>query len=127
MVPAERLQAALALRATCRSGDVLMAPPDIGLFALARTACRPFVSHFAAGGFDERDAAARRFYSEDAPESRRALLEARCITHVVLPGDPGDAPMAWLGPDTGFRRAAHIAGTSAISVYSRPRPPECPR
>jgi hypothetical protein len=127
MKPAERLQVAFALRATCHPGDVLMAPPDIGVYALARTPCRPFISHFAAGGFGERDAAARRFYSEDAPESRRALLDAWCITHVVLPGDAGEAPEAWLGPGTPFRRGAQVAGPGAvITVYTRSRPPGCP-
>ena len=126
MVPAERMQAALALRATCRAGDVLMAPPDIGVYALAHTPCRPFLSHSAAGGFEERSAAARSFYAESTPESRRALLDAWCVTHVVLPGEPGDPPVAWLGPGTGFRRVARIAGAASIGVYSRPRPPACP-
>lgn len=126
LVPAERVETARALGASCRDGDVALTPPDIGLYALAHAACRPFLAHIAAHDFNARDALARRFYADGPPEWRTALLDARCITHLVLPGDPGDPPAAWLGPGTEFRRAARIAGASAISVYSRPRPPACP-
>lgn len=126
MVPAERLEAALAARSTCRPGDVMMAPPDIGVYVLAHTPCRPFISHFAAKGFEERDAAARRFYTESSPESRRTLLDAWCVTQVLLPGDPGESPAPWLGPGTTFRRTAQMAGARPMAVYARPRPPACP-
>lgn len=126
MVPAERLQAAIALRTACHPGDVAFAPPDIGVYVLAHTPCRPFVSHGGALGFEERDAMARRFYTDDAPEARSAVLDRSCIAHVVLPGDPGDVPAGWLGAATTFRRTAVVTGTSVISVYSRARPEGCP-
>ena len=126
LVPAERVQAARALRGTCRDGDVALTPPDIGLYALAYAACHPFLAHVAAHDFETRDALARRFYADGPPDWRAAFLDAHCITHVVLAGDPGDVPAAWLGAGTAFRRTARIPGASAISVYARSRPPGCP-
>jgi hypothetical protein len=126
LVPAERVEAARALGSSCRDGGIALSPPDIGLYGLAHAACRPFLAHIAAHDFEERDALARRFYTDGPPEWRSALLDERCITHLVLPGDPGDPPAAWLGPGTAFRRTARVAGPSAISVYARTRPPACP-
>jgi hypothetical protein len=125
MVPAPTLDTALGLRGVCAADDVVMAPPDLGLLALAHSPCRPFVAHVASRDYAARDAAARRFYTTDAPAARMALLDAHCVSHVVLPGDPGEDAAAWLGGGAGFRRTLHVPGGRGISVYSRPRPEGC--
>jgi len=123
-VPAERLQVARALRPSCRAGDLLLSPPDIGLYAGAVTACGAYVAHPAADGFEARAAEVARFYSGDDPAARAAFLDARCLTHVVLPGGGADAPVSWLGQATPFRRVAGVGrGPSAIDAYARPGQP----
>ena len=44
------------LRLTCRKGDILFAPPEVGLFAHGLTACRALVSHPISPDYDERRA-----------------------------------------------------------------------
>jgi len=119
-VPRERLAAALALRPFCRSGEVVMAPADIGLYVMGRTACRAYLSHAWAPGFARRSADVAAFYSGAAPPERAAMLEALGVSYVVLPGDPGPVPEAWLGSASAFRQLARV-GTppGVISVYGR--------
>jgi hypothetical protein len=122
-VPRERLGAALALRGWCRPGDRVLAPPDIGLYAHGLTACRAFVSHQAAPDHALRLAEVLAFYTTASPVERAALLDRHRLTHLVLPGDPGPSPVAWLGPDTTFRAVARVGqGADEITVYARPRP-----
>ena len=119
-VPAERLHVARALRASCHPGDLLLSPPDIGLYAGAATACGSYVAHPAADGFEARASEVAGFYAKDDPAARAAFLDAGCFTHVVLPGGAGDAPVAWLGPGTPFRRVAGAGrGPSAIDASAR--------
>lgn len=125
-VPSERLEIALALRPHCRRGDLLLSPPDIGLYAGGLTACGAYVAHPAAAGFEERDGRVRDFYARDDPAARAALLDEACVTHVVLPGAQ-DVPAAWLGPATSFRRVAVAGrGASAIGAYARQGAAPCP-
>lgn len=123
-VPAERLAVARALRAPCRVGDVVVSPPDIGLYAGGFSACTPYVSHAAAAGFDEREAEVRAFYRATDPAAGAALLERACAAHVVL---PAGAPIAaFAGPGAPYRAVA-TAGKPprAITVHSRVGGPPC--
>jgi hypothetical protein len=109
------LEVVQALRAACRPGDVVMAPPEIGLFAYGLTACRALVSHPIAPDHQDRLADLGRFGS-GPPEERRRILDERHIRHLVLPGDAGPSPVEWLGPDSAFQRVAKVG---AWSLYSR--------
>jgi hypothetical protein len=122
-VPRERLATGLALRDLCRPGDRVLAPPDIGLYALGLSACHAFVSHAAASDYGERLAETRAFYLEMPPFARTALLDWHGVTLVVLPGDAGPRPVAWLGEGTPFRAAARVGeAPGRITVYARPLP-----
>lgn len=126
--PAERLDAALALRATCRLGDLALSPPDIGLYISGLTRCRAYVSHAIAPEYFTRDANARAFYEGMAAPARSSLLDRECIAHVVLPGDPGPTPGAWLGDTTLYRRTALVgAAPSQVSIYLRQGREPCSR
>ena len=123
-VPAARLEAALALRPSCRPDGVVLSPEDIGLYAIGLTSCRALVSHPWSPGFEERRAAASAFYAETSVSARRALVDRWRVTHLVLPGDAGPAPDAWLGAGSGFRQVARVGPPAGvISVYARDEPP----
>jgi hypothetical protein len=118
--PASRIEAALALRASCRPDAVVMSPEDIGLYTIAFTSCRALVSHPWAPRFEERRAAAAAFYGQTSGAQRLSLLERWKVTHLVLPGDPGPSPDAWLGSGSGFRQLALVGRPPAtISLYVR--------
>jgi hypothetical protein len=85
-VPPPLLEAARALRGVCRTGDVVLAPPEIGLLTLAFSSCVPFVSHPAMNGYEERLAETRAFYGEWDGERRAAFLARVCPTVLVEPG-----------------------------------------
>jgi len=119
-VPSERLAAARLLRPSCARGDLALAPPDIGLYTAGLTACRVFVGHAAARGFAEREREARAFYGAADPAWRAGLLDRAAVTRLMLPGDAGDVPSAWLGEGTPFRRLGRVGeGDAAISLYGR--------
>jgi hypothetical protein len=121
-VSAERPEAALAMRATCRPGDIAFSPPDIGLYTIGLTACRAFLSHGWAPGYAERQAQVRAFYGAMPPAERVALLERSGVTHLVLPLDAGPSAQAWLGEGSPFTQIARLGpppGTA--SVYLRRR------
>jgi hypothetical protein len=125
-VPRERLATGLALRGLCRPGDRVLAPPDIGLYALGLSACHAFVSHPAAPDYGPRLEETRAFYEGMAPGVRAELLDRHGVTHFVVPGDAGPRPVAWLGPGTPFRGAARVGRPpDQITVYARlpPGPP----
>jgi hypothetical protein len=125
-VPAERMDLALALRPYCRPGDLVLSPPDIGLYVSGLTACGAYVAHPAAAGFDQRGAEVEVFYARSDPAARAGLLDRQCVTHVVLPGGAGDVPVAWLGPATPFRQVAQSGrGPAAIGAYARATRGEC--
>jgi len=119
-VPSERMEIARALRPRCRPGDVVLSPPDIGLYAGGLTACGAYAAHPATAGFEARAAEVRDFYARDDPAARAALLDRHCLTHVVLPGGGEDVPAVWLGPATPFRRVASAGrGAAAIDAFAR--------
>jgi hypothetical protein len=117
-VHSERKQAAIALRAACRPGDVVLAPLDISLLALAYSPCRPFVSEEYRP--PEREQALDAFYGTAPSEWRSAFLDESRISAVVLPSGRGDPPAAWLAPGTPFRRVASVGeGARSLEVYAR--------
>jgi len=126
-VPAERLGAALALRQPCRPGEMALAPPDIGLYANAYSACKAYASHFVVPDYEERAANVRAFYESWPPAVRAAFLEREGVRHLVLPGGAGPVPEAWLGSPTPFRQVAEV-GTAGrtLAVYAR-EPATAPR
>jgi hypothetical protein len=123
-VPAERLAVARALREPCRPGEVVLSPPDIGLYAGGLSSCTPYLSHAAAAGYEARAAEVRRFYESPDPVAGAALLARSCATHVVLPAAASLAAHA--GADAPYRASA-LAGRppQAIAVYSRAGGPAC--
>ncbi len=123
--PSSRREAAVAQRATCGSDSISFSPADIGLYTIALTSCKAYVSHPWLSGamppyLDERMATVRAFYGPLATEQRSAILDKAGVTHLILPGNPGIVPQAWLGADTRFRSIAVVgAGEGTISVYAR--------
>jgi hypothetical protein len=123
-VPAERRQAALAMRPHCRPGDLAFSPDDIGLFTIALTACHAFVSHPLAPAHTERQALVRSFYGPMPPGERRALLVRLKVALLALPGDAGPSAGGWLGEEAPFRQIARVgAPPGTISVYLRTHTP----
>jgi hypothetical protein len=121
-VPRERMAAALALRGLCGPGDLVLGPPDVGLYAVGLSRCHALLAHPAASDYAARLAEARGFYGAWGPRERSAWLDRRGVTHLVLPADAGPLPAAWLGPDTPFRLAARVgAGAAGLGIYARPR------
>jgi hypothetical protein len=124
-VPSERMGAALALRDACRRGDLLLAPPDIGLFAIGLSACKAYVSE--ESNPEDRDLEVRQFYVGADPTWRSQLLDRHCVSHVVMP-DMGPVPSPWLGEATPFRQVARVGRMPAvIGVYQRTGPGPCAR
>jgi hypothetical protein len=122
-VARERMAAGLALRPLCTADDVVLAPPDVGLYAIGLTRCHAFLAHPAAPDYVERTTAARAFYASWGWREREAWLDERRVTLLVLPGDAGVRPVGWLGEDTPFRLAARVGrGPHALGVYARPGP-----
>jgi hypothetical protein len=116
-VRAERMAAALALRSSCQRGDLVLAPPDVGLFAIGLSACKAYVSD--RYHTEERDREVQEFYAGAEPAWRAALLDRRCMTHVVLP-DLGPVPGRWLGEATPFRQVARVGRMPfTLGVYRR--------
>jgi len=124
-VPRERIDVAHELRAQCRRGDLLLAPPDIGLYANAHSACRSYVAHLGVADGPERAEDVQRFYA--APVAERAVwLERACVRFVALPGDAGLRPEGFLGPATPFSRTALVGtGAGTIGLYVRDGPLPC--
>jgi hypothetical protein len=118
-VPSERLAVAEALRGSCRPGDLLLSPPDIGRYAAGLTACRAYVSHPIGPDYPRRTEEVRAFFEAQDPSLRAALLDRECITHLTLPGDAGPVPRAWLGDSTNFRSVARVGRPTGITVYAR--------
>jgi hypothetical protein len=117
-VPADRWRvAATTLRPLCRRGDLVLAPPDIGLYVGGLTACWPWVSHRAAPTFEARDRAARQFYSYTSAEERSQFLAETGVRFVVLP-PPGAEGRGWSPAEAGFRRLDAREG-SDLAVFAR--------
>jgi hypothetical protein len=123
----ERLEAARALRPLCEPGDRVFAPADVGLFVGGLTACTPYVSHVSHPEYASRRAVVAAFYGKATPAEREAELRRVCPRYLLLPGEPGERPTAWLGPDALYERAA-VAGRPphAITLYRRRAEAACP-
>jgi hypothetical protein len=104
--PRTRMEAAVALRAACGPGDVALAPPDIGLLALAWSPCRPWISERLRP--PSREAELALFYGASTPAWRSSLLDADGVAAVLLPAGPGDPAVTWLGAGTPFRQVAVV-------------------
>jgi len=120
-VPRTRMAAAAVLRDTCRPGDLVFAHPDVGLYAIGLSSCHAVLAHPAISDYEDRLAEASRFYDATTSAHERAsILDRRGVTHLMLPGEAGPRPVAWLGPRTRFERVAGVgAGPAAITIYSR--------
>jgi hypothetical protein len=117
-VPQEEMALVRSLRATCRAGDIVFAPPSFGLLAYGLTACRAYVAHTIDPSYGEKVGDVERFSSLTAPE-RATFLDTHRISHLVLPGDAGPRPVTWLGERTPFERRAVAAGRQVLSLYVR--------
>jgi hypothetical protein len=120
LVPRPDMELARALRAVCRPGDVLFAPPSLGLLTYGLSGCRAFLSHRVDPDYGRRLDELRAFAERGVP-GRAELLDRYHITHLVLPEDAGPTPTAWLGEDTPFRRSAVRAGAPRWTLYIRER------
>jgi hypothetical protein len=119
-VPRERMAAALALRPGCTEADRLLAPPDVGLYAIGLTACHAYLAHPSAPDYAAHLADARAFYTGMPGPDRQALLDRNEITRLVLPGFAGPRPVSWLGPRTDFEAVAIVgSGDGLTSIYAR--------
>jgi hypothetical protein len=118
LVPRENMELARALRGACRPGDILLAPPSLGLLAYGLSSCRAFLSHRVDPDHGRRIEELRAFAERGVP-GRAELLDRYRITHLVLPEDAGPVPASWLGADTPFRRSATRAGAPRWTLYIR--------
>jgi hypothetical protein len=119
----ERVQLIDLLRPACRPGDLLFAPPDIGLYAGGLTPCRPYAAHRAVHDFDQRADTIGLFYSETSAQWRAETLDRLGIAHVALPAGQGTPPALWLGPDTPFRQLGCVGEPPrALCISSRRSP-----
>jgi len=126
LTPRENLEIVTALKPRCRGGDILMAPLPIGLFATGLTPCRAVLSHAIAPDYEARLEETRRF-SSVSPADRLAILDRIHVSHLILPGDAGPSPVAWLGPNAPFERTAVVGSPARLSLYERhPVPLEPP-
>jgi hypothetical protein len=107
-----------ALRPACREGDIVFAPPEVGIYAYGLTRCRAVVSHQISPDHRQRLARLQRFGAAPPPERAR-ILDALRVTFLVLPGDGGEAPTAWLGAEPAFRREAVFGDPVRLSLYRR--------
>jgi hypothetical protein len=123
-VPRVRLAAARALGPLCRRGDVALAPAEIGVYLNAWSSCRAFVTtQVVAPDKEERLEELTFFYMRARGDERRALLDRRCVTHVILPAASEGPAEQGLGP--GFRRAVRVDEKGALDIFVRERPPAC--
>jgi hypothetical protein len=116
--PRASLEIVSALKPTCGSGEVVLAPPEVGLFAYGLTACRALVSHAVAPDYAQRLAELTAF-ARGSPPDRLALLDREHVTRLVLPGDAGPVPVAWLGREATFTREAVVGTPPRLSLYLR--------
>jgi hypothetical protein len=118
-VPAPRLETARLLAEDCRPGEVVFAPPDIGLYVGGLTACWPYVSHAFAPDHARKEALTRTFYTEGDAAQRASLLERICPKRVVVfPGQEGVSP-EWLD-DAPYETTRRVgAGPWAVEVRTR--------
>lgn len=114
----ENMEIVAALEPECRAGDIVMAPPNLGLLIYGLTPCRAFVSHPIAPDYEKHLEEVQRF-SVASPGERRELLDRAHVRHLILPGDAGPSPVAWLGPDSPYQRVAVVGSPVRLSLYVR--------
>ncbi len=114
----ENMEIVAALEPQCRAGDIVMAPPDLGLLVYGLTPCRALVSHPIAPDYEKHLQEVQRF-SVASPGERRELLDRVRVRHLILPGDAGPTPVAWLGPDSRYQRVAVVGSPGRFSLYVR--------
>jgi hypothetical protein len=114
----DNMDVVAALRRHCREGDVLFAPPDLGLFAYGLTACRSVASHAIAPDHAARLEALHRF-GPAPPAERAVMLDELRARFLVLVGDAGEAPVKVLGEDTPFRRVGVFGPRQKLALYER--------
>ncbi len=118
LTPRENLAIVAALEPACHAGDIVLAPPSIGIFVHGLTPCRSFVSHAIAPDYEARLEEIRRF-SLGSPAERLSFLDRTHVRHLILPGDEEPSPVAWLGENAPFRRRAGVGqGPGSLSIYS---------
>jgi hypothetical protein len=117
--PADRWRVAAALRETCRPGEIVVSPPDVGLYAGGLSPCWPYVSHAAARDHEARAEAVRRFYGEASPEERAALLSQSGASLVVL---PLGLPSGWVAASAALETTPS-ARADGLAAYRRRPPP----
>jgi hypothetical protein len=106
------------LRTSCGRGELLLAPPDVGLFAHGLTPCRSFLSHPASPNHDTRRREVEGMAGM-APKDRRAFLDAKGVRFLALPGDPGPEAEGFLGPDAGWTRVGSYGVPPRLTLYGR--------
>jgi hypothetical protein len=112
------LELAGILRTRCVEGDVLFAPEAIGLYANGLTPCKAVLALREAPTYAANAALVSHFYGEASPAERSALLDRLRVNRLVLPGDAGPSPWAWLGSDSPFERTETVG--TFWSLYARP-------
>ncbi|MBN2372114.1 MAG: hypothetical protein JXO72_16685 [Vicinamibacteria bacterium] len=119
-VPRERMDIAWRMRELCRPGELVLAPPDIGLYVSGLSACKAFVSHAAVPNFLERMHIARWFFTNADHESRSRFLDATGISYVTLSAADGSAAQELLGEGTPFHEVAAVGqGSRRIGIFAR--------
>jgi hypothetical protein len=117
-VPAGRWRAAATtLRPLCQRGDLVLAPPDVGLYVGGLTACWPWVSHAGAPSYDVRNRAMRQFYEDSSPQGRSRFLAETGARFVVFPAARPRGE-EWSPEDAGFRRLGG-GEESDLAVFTR--------
>ena len=106
---------------SCRPGDRVLAPPDIGLYVHGLTSCRRFRCPRGCARLRRASRGDARLLWEASPAARAGLADRQHITHLVLPGYAGPRPAGWLGEDTPFRAMAQV-GRGPGSSRSTPAP-----
>lgn len=98
--------AADALRASCRPGDVAIAPTDLSLLLAARTPCSVALGHrLLTPRLSAEVADGNRFYAaETSPQWRLDYLARKDASIVLLPAGQG----AWLGSSTRYRQMLRL-------------------
>jgi hypothetical protein len=114
----ESMDLVAALRPRCQKGDIVFAPPEVGIYAYGLTACRAVVSHHISPDHTTRVAELRRF-GPASPAERSRILDALRVRWLVLPGDGGEVPARTLGEATPFRREAVFGAPTRLSLYRR--------
>lgn len=120
------LEGVQAFERACRENELAMAPVRLGFYVGGLSPCRAYTSHGVEPDHRRRQGETQAFYGPSAPSWRAALLDAHCVSLVMLPR-AGPIPTVWLGEGTPFREKAVVAGGLGMALYSRPGRESCAR